>query len=247
MLALCSALTLSAAIQVKVWQGKLSVPAYEEGLPDVNPPFDAFADTRFNYPYTLRTNMTGRRVTRDLRAIYLENEYLKCSVLPDIGGHVYSCTDKISGRDLFYANPSLKKQLIGYRGAWAASPVDFTRDGMEPFLRSPRVEYLRGEIEKKFGNDAASREDWNRARSGRGVFAALAARELGSPDWKDRMSEIAGQSPEPGGASVQRGIALIALVRTDEGRRVLHEVLREPDRNLSHYFAGRALATAEER
>src|SRR3954452_12605493 len=121
----CFWLCLNAAGQVRVWQGKLTLPVYEEGLPDVNPPFDVFADTRFNYPYTLRTHMTGRRVERDLRALFLENEYLKCSVLPDIGGHVYSCTDKISGREMFYANPSLKKQLIGYRGAWAAFGIEF--------------------------------------------------------------------------------------------------------------------------
>src|SRR4051812_39632001 len=121
----CFGMGLSAAGQVKVWQGKLTFPLFEEGLPDVNPPFDVFADTRVNYPYTLRTPMTGRRVERDLRALFLENEYLNCSVLPDIGGHVYSCTDKISGREMFYANPSLKKQLIGYRGAWAAFGIEF--------------------------------------------------------------------------------------------------------------------------
>ena len=61
----------------------------------------------------------------DLRAIYLENEYLKCSVLPDIGGHIYTCVDKINGLPMFYANPSLKKAKIGYRGAWAAFGVEF--------------------------------------------------------------------------------------------------------------------------
>jgi tetratricopeptide (TPR) repeat protein len=110
---------------VKVWEGKLTLPVSEEGAPDPNPPFDQFATTRFNYPYTLRTTLTGRRITRDLRALFLENEYVKCSVLPDIGGHVYSCTDKINGREMFYANPSLKKQLIGYRGAWAAFGIEF--------------------------------------------------------------------------------------------------------------------------
>lgn len=114
-----------ASAQVKVWLDRLTIPVSEEGLPDVNPPFDAFETSRFNYPYTLRTSMTGRTITRQLRAIYLENEYLKCSMLPDIGGHLYSCTDKISGREMFYANPSLKKQLIGYRGAWAAFGIEF--------------------------------------------------------------------------------------------------------------------------
>jgi Flp pilus assembly protein TadD len=114
-----------ATAQVRVWEGTLKLPVYEEGAPDPTPPFDRFATNRFNYPYTLRTEITNNRVEHDLRAIYLENEYLKCSVLPDIGGHVYTCVDKINGLPMFYANPSLKKAKIGYRGAWAAFGVEF--------------------------------------------------------------------------------------------------------------------------
>jgi len=91
----------NADAQVRVWQGVLEIPVYEEGVPDSNPPFDQFAGNRFNYPYTLRTEVSDSRVLKKLRAIYLENEYLKCSVLPDIGGHVYTCIDKISGQPMF--------------------------------------------------------------------------------------------------------------------------------------------------
>jgi Flp pilus assembly protein TadD len=114
-----------ARAQVRVWEGTLHLPVYEEGSPDPNPPFDEYATNRFSYPYTLRTEITSHRVPHDLRAIYLENEYLKCSVLPDIGGHLYTCVDEISGQPMFYANPSLKKAKIGYRGAWAAFGVEF--------------------------------------------------------------------------------------------------------------------------
>ncbi|MGH9515565.1 MAG: DUF5107 domain-containing protein [Terriglobales bacterium] len=116
---------LPASAQVRVWQGTLSLPTYEEGPPDPNPPFDQYATTRFNYPYTLRTNVTARRTDHQWRAIFLENEYLKCSVLPDLGGHLYTCVDKINNRPMFYANPSIKKANIGYRGAWAAFGVEF--------------------------------------------------------------------------------------------------------------------------
>src|SRR5467141_2725312 len=116
---------LVAGAQVRVWQGTLTLPTYEEGMPDPNPPFDQFTTNRFNYPYTLRTNLTSRRSDHAWRAIYLENEYLKCSVLPDIGGHLYTCLDKISGKPMFYANPSIKKAAIAYRGAWAAFGVEF--------------------------------------------------------------------------------------------------------------------------
>src|SRR5580700_7662892 len=115
----------AAQPDVRVWQGALALPTYEEGAPDPNPPFDQMTTGRFNYPYTLRTNLTSRRVVHEWRAIYLENEYLKCSVLPDLGGHLYTCLDKISGKPMFYANPSIKKAAIGYRGAWAAFGMEF--------------------------------------------------------------------------------------------------------------------------
>jgi len=111
--------------QVRVWEGVLNLPVYEEGAPDPNPSFDQFAIGRFSYPYTLRKQITDQRAEHRWRAIYLENEYLKCSVLPDLGGHIYTCVDKISGQPMFYANPSIKKARIGYRGAWAAFGVEF--------------------------------------------------------------------------------------------------------------------------
>ena len=45
--------------------------------------------------------------------------------------------------------------------AKVGSPVEgleFTRDGMQPFLASARIEYLRGEVEKKLGDEAAGRK-----------------------------------------------------------------------------------------
>jgi tetratricopeptide (TPR) repeat protein len=123
--ALAALLPASAAAEVRVWQGTLTLPVYLEGPPDPNPPFDLFASSRFNYPYTLRENLTDRRENIQWRALYLENEYLKCSVLPDLGGRVYTCIDKLSGQPMFYANPSIKKARIGYRGAWAAFGVEF--------------------------------------------------------------------------------------------------------------------------
>jgi tetratricopeptide (TPR) repeat protein len=117
--------TSSLRGQAQVWQGTLTLPAYDEGQPDPNPPFDQFSTSRFSYPYTLRNNLTDHRVDHAWRAIFLENEYLKCSVLPDIGGHVYTCIDKITGKSMFYANPSIKKANIGYRGAWAAFGIEF--------------------------------------------------------------------------------------------------------------------------
>ena len=130
-----------AQAKVRVWEGTLRLPTYEEGTPDRNPAFDEFSTGRFNYPYTLRENLTGHRAPHDWRAVYLENEYLKCSVLPDIGGHLYTCTDKIDGQPMFYANPSIKKANIGYRGAWAAFGIEFNFPVSHNWVSMSPVEY----------------------------------------------------------------------------------------------------------
>jgi len=59
---LLSALAVHA--QVRVWQGTLTLPTYEEGAPDPNPPFDQFTTNRFNYPYTLRNIRGGQSISR---------------------------------------------------------------------------------------------------------------------------------------------------------------------------------------
>ena len=114
----------SASAQVKVWEGTYKIPVYEEGPPNPNPPFDQY-NRNTNYPYTLRDQLTNQRNEHDLRAIFLENKYLKCTVFPDLGGHLYTCIDKLSNQPMFYANPTIKKAEIGYRGSWAAFGEEF--------------------------------------------------------------------------------------------------------------------------
>lgn len=110
---------------VRVWEGILSIPTYAEGPANPNPPFDLFSFGRFNYPYPLRDNLTNQPEAVRWRTLQLENEYLRLTVLPDLGGHVYSCLDKRTGKEMFYANTAIKKALIGYRGAWAALGIEF--------------------------------------------------------------------------------------------------------------------------
>jgi Flp pilus assembly protein TadD len=121
------ALSVVAPAQtVRAWQGTLTLPSYDEGSPDVNPPFDLFSTPgRPNYPYTIRDQLTDRRRFKAWRALFLENEYLRCSVLPDLGGHLYGCTDKINNQEVFYANSSIKLSNIAYRGSWAAFGIEF--------------------------------------------------------------------------------------------------------------------------
>lgn len=123
----CILLTFQTALraQARASLESITLPTYEEGPPDPNPPFDIYASEEFNYPYTMRTSLTGSKTDHVWRAIILENEYLKCTILPDLGGHIYTCLDKVSGQPMFYENPSIKKAEIGHRGAWAAFGVEY--------------------------------------------------------------------------------------------------------------------------
>jgi len=131
----------------RVYLDSIVLPTYVEGAPDPNPPFDYFRPARFNYPYTLRTNLTNHRVSRVWRAVILENAYLRCTILPDLGGHLYSCRDLTSGAELFYANPSIKLTRIGYRGAWAALGIEFNFPVSHNWMTTSPVDFAftRGE------------------------------------------------------------------------------------------------------
>lgn len=76
------------------------------------------------YPYTLRNNFGTDTANVAWREVTLENEYLSCRVLPDLGGHLYSCRDKINNVEMFYANPVIRKNWVGLRAAWVALGIE---------------------------------------------------------------------------------------------------------------------------
>jgi tetratricopeptide (TPR) repeat protein len=126
---LLGALLLGAQTdRVRVWQDTVTFLTYREKSPDAIPPFDQFAiagtGVHSVYPYTLRENMTDQKYDAPWRVLHLENQYLHCMVLPDLGGHLYTCRDKLSGASVFYANTAIKKSDVAPRGAWVAGGIE---------------------------------------------------------------------------------------------------------------------------
>ena len=117
----------ACAAAVHVWQDSIELPTYAEQDPDPAPQFAAFKPDQPNYPYPVRSHLSALAADRSMvrwRTLNLENEYLFCRILPDLGGHLYSCRDKLNQREVFYANPVIKKDLIGLRGAWIATGIE---------------------------------------------------------------------------------------------------------------------------
>jgi len=126
---------------VRVSEGRETIPTYAEGPPDPNPPFDLFSSGRFNYPYPLRENLTERRAPRVWRTLTLENEHLRVTVLPDLGGRLWRSIDKANGLSMFYANPSLKFANVAYRGAWATFGIEFNFPVSHNWVTSSPVDF----------------------------------------------------------------------------------------------------------
>jgi len=112
------------AENARVWQGDLEIPTYLLGAEDPNPPFP-LGDARRIYPYTLLDDLTDRREAKSYKAVYLENEFLKAIVLPELGGHLYSLYDKINKQEVFYRNNVVKYGLVSLRGAWISGGEEF--------------------------------------------------------------------------------------------------------------------------
>ncbi len=111
--------------QVTVSQNLLTLKTWREGPPDINPWFELFPSDRYPvYPYTLEKTFLPDASNVAYRELTIENEYLFCRVLPDLGGHLYSCRDKINNVQMFYANPVIRKSFVGLRGAWAALGIE---------------------------------------------------------------------------------------------------------------------------
>jgi len=112
--------------QVQLTTTTLPLLTDVEGPPDINPYFDQFQinSGTLIYPYSKRIAFTSQTTTIGYRALHLENEYLRCTVLPEVGGHLYGCLDKLSGKEMFYNNPDLRKAWVGTRGAWAAFGIE---------------------------------------------------------------------------------------------------------------------------
>ncbi|MFC0624497.1 DUF5107 domain-containing protein [Kribbella deserti] len=65
------------------------------------------------------------RVEESLPALVLENDYLRATILPGLGGRLYSLVDKTFDQELLYRNPVLQPANLALRNAWFAGGVEW--------------------------------------------------------------------------------------------------------------------------
>ena len=116
-------------MSVKAWRELVTIPTYEVGKPEKNP---MFLEKRVYqgssgvvYPYPVIETMSDEKVDKEYQAIWIENEYIKVMVLPELGGRVQMAYDKIAKRHFVYYNHVIKPALVGLIGPWISGGIEF--------------------------------------------------------------------------------------------------------------------------
>ncbi|MDR2968637.1 MAG: DUF5107 domain-containing protein [Tannerellaceae bacterium] len=114
---------------VKAWKEQVVIPTYKVGRPEKNP---MFLEKRVYqgssgvvYPYPVIEKIEDEREDETYNAVYLENEYIKVMILPELGGRVQMAYDKIKERHFIYYNHVIKPALVGLTGPWISGGIEF--------------------------------------------------------------------------------------------------------------------------
>ena len=117
------------AAGVSVRQEELVIPTYLPAAPDKNPMFvekrvyQGSSGKVYPLPFTDRISET--KTNRKWKVIWLENEFLRVMILPEIGGRIHAILDKTSGYDLIYNQRVIKPALVGLAGPWISGGIEF--------------------------------------------------------------------------------------------------------------------------
>jgi tetratricopeptide (TPR) repeat protein len=114
---------------VLVWQETILLPTYETGAPEKNP---IFLEKRVYqgssgsvYPHAVIEKIEDVKTEKAYTALFLENDFLKIMILPELGGRVHRAYDKIRKRDFVYYNQVIKPALVGLTGPWISGGIEF--------------------------------------------------------------------------------------------------------------------------
>ena len=112
-----AALSLAAASVVET---ELEFKTYPYSDPDPVPATD-----KARYPYHFFDGTTDEAVTQRWHAVILENDSIKVTVMPEIGGKVWGAVDKKTGREFVYYNHVVKFRNIAIRGPWCSGGIEW--------------------------------------------------------------------------------------------------------------------------
>ncbi len=145
---------------MRTYEGTLSIPTYEHSGREMEPPLFANSTITGMYPFTTYLMpYKGAAEPKDYRAIFVENEYLKLTYIPDFGDRIFSVYDKLRRREMFYRNDVIKPAPYNPRNSWPQSGLELTGPHDlhtltlhgEPFWANKTVRHEDGSISLVLG------------------------------------------------------------------------------------------------
>ena len=119
----------SKATSVFVREEDLALPTYLPAAPDKNPMFTEKRVYQGSsgriYPLPSTDRISETKVERKWKVLWIENEYVRVMILPEIGGRIHAILDKTNGYDLIYNQKVIKPALVGLAGPWASGGIEF--------------------------------------------------------------------------------------------------------------------------
>lgn len=114
---------------VKAWEEIIMLPTYEIGEEEKNP---IFLEKRVYqgssgsvYPYPVVEKVSDEKKDKAYKALFIENEYIKVMILPELGGRIHMAYDKVKKRHFVYYNQVVKPALVGLTGPWISGGIEF--------------------------------------------------------------------------------------------------------------------------
>lgn len=115
--------------KVSMWEEDYVIPTYKVFPPEKNPLFiekRAYqGSTGKVYPLPVTEKISDTKEDVVYKAVFLENEYLKVMILPELGGRIQRAYDKTNGYDFVYYNHVIKPALVGLTGPWISGGIEF--------------------------------------------------------------------------------------------------------------------------
>ena len=107
----------------------VNIPTYEIGTAEKNP---IFLEKRVYqgssgvvYPYPVVESIANEPTPHEWKVVWLENEYIKVMVMPELGGRIQMAYDKVKQRHFVYYNHVIKPALVGLTGPWISGGIEF--------------------------------------------------------------------------------------------------------------------------
>ena len=90
-------------------------------------------------PYLLQDGYDRKKEPRGWNAAVLENEFIRATFLPELGGRLWSLVDKTTGKELLHVNPVFQPCNLALRNAWISGGVEWNIGiiGHTPFTVDP--------------------------------------------------------------------------------------------------------------